>query len=228
MDNQENRLSQILLVEDDPMLGRSLSIKLDMEGYKVTWVTTLKEAERKLDEKPSILLIDVSLPDGNGVDFVRVNQERLRQMPVFVLTARTDEDIAVESLSIGVTEFIRKPFGVREFMARMKKALDEPVNYEPQLRVGELVILPKQRRILRDNVEIDLNRREYDIFYFMAQNIDRVVSRETIIGLMGNVEVSDRTVDSHVSHIRTRMREGGALSIKITPVYGIGYRLEKV
>lgn len=221
-------MNKILLVEDDPMLGRSLSIKLDMEGYKVTWVQTLNEATKKLDEKPDMLLVDVSLPDGNGVDFVRKNQQQLVRTPVFVLTARTDEDIAVESLSIGVTEFIRKPFGLREFTARLKKAFDEPVNYEPQLRVGELVILPQQRRILRDNIEIDLNRREYDIFYYMAQNIDRVVSREAIIGLMGNSDVSDRTVDSHVSHIRTRMREGGAISIKITPVYGIGYRLEKI
>ena len=220
-------MSKILLIEDDPVLGRSLLIKLELEGYQVNWSTTLGEAQKKLAENFDLLLVDVSLPDGNGIEFLRKSKEQLKNTPVFVLTARTDEDTAVESLSIGATDFIRKPFGQRELLTRIKKSLDEPLNYEPQIRLADVTILSGQRRILHKEAELDLNRREYDIFLFLAQNLDRVVTREALITMMGSSEIVDRTVDSHISHIRTKMKDKQIETVRIASVYGVGYRMEK-
>jgi two-component system OmpR family response regulator len=222
-----DNVSKILLIEDDPVLGRSLLIKLELEGYQVNWSTTLGEAQKKLCENFDLLLVDVSLPDGSGIDFLRKSREQLKNTPVFVLTARTDEDTAVESLSIGATDFIRKPFGQRELLTRIKKSLDEPLNYEPQIRVADVTILSGQRRILHNESELDLNRREYDIFLFLAQNLDRVVTREALITMMGSSEIVDRTVDSHISHIRTKMKDKQIETVRIASVYGVGYRMEK-
>lgn len=220
-------MSRILLIEDDPVLGRSMLIKLELESYQVAWVTTLAEAEKKLEENFDLLLVDVSLPDGSGIEFIRNHKSKLDKIPVFVLTARTDEDTAVESLSVGATDFIRKPFGLRELLTRMKKALDEPINYEPQIRLADLTILSEQRRIMHREAELDLNRREYDIFLFLAQNLDRVVTRESLISMMGSHDIVDRTVDSHISHIRAKMKDGLVESVRIASVYGVGYRMEK-
>lgn len=220
-------MSKILLIEDDPVLGRSLLIKLELEGYQVSWSTTLGEAQQKLAENFDLLLVDVSLPDGNGIEFISKSKEQLKDTPVFVLTARTDEDTAVESLSIGATDFIRKPFGQRELLTRIKKSLDEPLNYEPQIRLADVTILSGQRRILHNEAELDLNRREYDIFLFLAQNLDRVVTRESLITMMGSSEIVDRTVDSHISHIRSKLKDKQIESVRIASVYGVGYRMEK-
>jgi DNA-binding response OmpR family regulator len=221
-------MSKILLIEDDPVLGRSLSIKLDLAGYQNLWVQNLKEAEAHIDDPEfQLMLLDVGLPDGNGIEFLKTIRAHV-QTPVIILTARVDEDAAVESLHGGATDFIRKPFGSRELEARIKKALSEPLNREQQLRVGEVTVFLDQRRVIYKNAEIELNRREFDFFRFLAQNLDRVVSRETLIASVGkSSDISDRTIDSHMSHIRTKLKDKGVEGLRIVPVYGVGYRMEK-
>lgn len=218
-------MSKILLVEDDPVLGRSLSIKLELESYQVVWLQTLRAAQQRLKEEEfQLLLLDVGLPDGSGIEFLKKNRDTLpEKMVIIVLTARSDEDTAVESLECGAHDFIRKPFGSRELSARIKRALSEPLNHEPQLRVGDLLILLEQRKIIFKESTVDLNRREFEIFKFLAQNIDRVVHRETLIAALGSgSDIVDRTVDSHISHIRAKLKEKNVDSLKIAPVYGLG------
>jgi len=222
-------MNNILLIEDDPVLGRSLSIKLDLDGYKTFWVQTLHDATQSLlNDKFEMLLVDVGLPDGNGIDFLKKVRETSTTLPVIVFTARSDEDAAVESINGGANDFLRKPFGSRELAARMKKVLHEPLSLEPHLKIADVVIFLNRRKLLYKDVEIDLNRREFEIFKFLAQNLNNVVSREMLISAMGSdSNIIDRTVDSHVSHIRAKLKEKKVESVKITPVYGIGYRLEK-
>lgn len=221
-------MSKVLLVEDDPVLGRSLSIKLDLESYPNTWVQSLKEAQQVISSgEYNLILLDVGLPDGNGIEFLRKNREQIKA-PVIILTARGDEDTAVEGLNGGAADFVRKPFGSRELIARIKRALSEPVNSDEQLKVGDLRILLEQRRVLYKDTEVDLNRREFDFFRYLVQNMDRVISRETLISSVGkSLEISDRTIDSHMSHIRSKLKDKGVESVRIVPVYGVGYRMEK-
>jgi two-component system OmpR family response regulator len=119
-------MTAILLVEDDPVLGRGLSVNLELEGYKVSWMRDLKSALQFKDEnKFDLAILDLGLPDGSGLDFLKDLRKQDFQKPVLILTAKTDEDSVVVGLQDGANDYIRKPFGNKELLARIKTALRE-------------------------------------------------------------------------------------------------------
>lgn len=214
------------MVEDDPVLGRGLSVNLDLEGFKVNWVRDLKSAFQAA--KPDLVLLDLGLPDGNGLKFLRSLRQSDPQVPVVILTARTDENSVVEGLQAGANDYVRKPFGHRELFARIKTALRVPQAQGPCTRYADLRVQFSERKVYYGANQIDLNRREFDILSYFVQRAETVVSRESLIGSIDkNGEIFDRTIDSHVSHLRSRLRLAGVTSVRIASVYGVGYRLEK-
>ena len=222
-------MSKILFVEDDPVLGRSLSVNLEIEGYGVVWVRDLKSAIKvNATEAFNLVVLDLGLPDGNGLSFCSRLREAHSRVPIIILTAQTDEESVVEGLTQGANDYVRKPFGARELLARIKTVLREPSLRENQVRFGELVVLIDQRKSFYDGKEIELSRREFDILSFFVQHAEAVVSRERLIEAVDSgSEINDRTIDPHVSHVRARLRTAGAQLLQISPVYGVGYRLEK-
>lgn len=222
-------MTAILLVEDDPVLGRGLSVNLELEGYKVSWMRDLKSAlQFKQENKFDLAILDLGLPDGSGLDFLTDLRKIDFQKPVLILTAKTDEDSVVEGLQDGANDYIRKPFGNKELLARIKTALREPQVRGAQLRYGDVIIHPDKRKAMYGEKEIELNRREFDLLCNFVQHADSVITREALLqALDKDGEIFDRTIDSHVSHLRTRLRHAGVDSLQISSVYGVGYRLEK-
>jgi two-component system OmpR family response regulator len=222
-------MSRILLIEDDPVLGKGVKLGLELEGYGVEWVRDLRSAKAANDaEKFELAILDLGLPDGNGLSFCSGLRAAGSRMPILILTAKTDEDTVVAGLTAGANDYIRKPFGSRELVARIKNTLREPSTREDQVRFGDILILKAQRRVMFSEVEIDLNRREFDIFCFLVDHGGAVVSRAQILDHLDREgEILDRTLDSHLSHIRKKLRDAGVGSVKIAPVYGVGYRMEK-
>ncbi len=230
----ETNARAILLVEDDPLLGRGLSVNLESEGFQVRWVRDLASAFRSYTARDVVLIVlDLGLPDGDGFDLLRKLRDTGSTLPVVVCTAQTDQDKVVEALQLGARDYVRKPFGGKELIARIRAALGELHKTGPQLRYGELVILPDQRKVLFRDQEIELYRREYEVLAFLVQRAEAVVSRDS---LLEHIErqvtdkeegIYDRTVDSHISHVRGRLRAAGVHSIQISSVYGVGYRLER-
>lgn len=220
---------EILLIEDDPILARGICVNLELEGYKVHWASDLKSGGEANRRKPlNLILLDINLPDGNGLDLLRELRKSGSRIPILILTAKTDEDTVVEGLQSGANDYIRKPFGIRELLARIKTALREPQNSEPQIRFGDLLILIDQRRVLFEDKAIEFSRREFDILSYLIQHAETVVPRKTLLETIDNeAELFDRTIDSHVSHVRARLRQAGVKSVQISSVYGLGYRLEK-
>jgi two-component system OmpR family response regulator len=220
---------ELLLVEDDPVLGRALQISLEMEGYHVTWTRDLKSAQLVTEKtKLDLVILDLGLPDGSGISLLKKVRESGSVIPVIILTAKTDEDSVVEGLQTGANDYIRKPFSKKELSARIKTALRELQTRDRQIRFGELVLFPDQRRILFNENEVELKRREYDILCYFIQHAEAVVSREDLIKSFDkDSEIYDRTVDSHVSHVRARLKKAGVMSVQINSIYGLGYRLEK-
>jgi two-component system OmpR family response regulator len=220
---------ELLLVEDDPVLGRALQISLEMEGYHVTWTRDLKSAQLVTEKtKLDLVILDLGLPDGSGISLLKKVRESGSVIPVIILTAKTDEDSVVEGLQTGANDYIRKPFSKKELSARIKTALRELQTRDRQIRFGELVLFPDQRRILFNENEVELKRREYDILCYLIQHAEAVVSREDLIKSFDkDSEIYDRTVDSHVSHVRARLKKAGVMSVQINSIYGLGYRLEK-
>lgn len=219
----------ILLVEDDPVLGRGLSVNLELEDYRVLWVKDLKSATRTNgQEKLDLVILDLGLPDGSGLTFLSEIRAKGSRLPVLILTAQTDEDSVVEGLQKGANDYIRKPFGNKELLARIKNVLKEPQNREAQVRFGSLVVLFEKRQVFYNESEIELNRREFDILCYFLQHAETVVTRDVLLQILDKEgEIFDRTIDSHVSHLRARLRQAGVKSIQISSVYGVGYRLEK-
>ena len=220
---------EILLVEDDPVLGRGTMVNLELEGYRVHWATDLKTAYAANETKKlGLIILDLGLPDGSGLKFLADIRAGGSRMPVIILTAKTDEDSVVEGLQLGANDYIRKPFGNREFLARVKTTLREPQSREHQLRYGDVLILIDKRKVMHGESEIEVNRREFDVLKYLVEHADSVVTRESLLqSLDKSGEIFDRTIDSHVSHVRSKLRKAGVASVQISSVYGVGYRLEK-
>lgn len=219
----------ILLVEDDPGLSRGIQVNLELEGYKVSLATTLASANKISSTSTfNLIILDLNLPDGSGFDFLSQIRSSGNKTPVIILTAQTHEDAVVEGLQRGANDYMRKPFGNKELLARIKAVLKQPILKEEQVRYADVVLLIDQRLIRYKEKNIEINRREFDILKYLLQRADKVVTRESLIQDMDkDSEIYDRTIDSHISHLRTKLKQNQVSSIKISSVYGVGYRLEK-
>lgn len=223
-------MAQILLVEDDPGLGKGLKVALEIAGYAATWVESVHEAERALAKDSfDLVLLDLNLPDGSGLRIARSCQKDKPSLPIIILTASSDEDSVVAGLEAGAADYVRKPFGNKELLARVKVALRGRLeSAEKVLQYGIIKLVPEKRRVLIGENPIELNRREYDILAHFVAQAESVVTRESLLRVLKKEgEIFDRTIDSHISHLRTRLKQGGAGEIQISSVYGVGYRLER-
>jgi DNA-binding response OmpR family regulator len=222
-------MQRILLVEDDPGLGTGIKIFLEYEKYEVTWVQNLESARHKNQtEKFELVILDLGLPDGSGISFCEEIRAQGSRMPVIILTAQSDEESVVRGLKSGANDYMRKPFGNRELLARIQNVLRETVVRDDQIRYGDLLVLREKRRIMNGQTELELSRREFDILLYLVEHAESVVTREQLISNVDkDGEMIDRAVDSHLSHIRSKFKKNGIVSVKITPIYGIGYTLEK-
>jgi len=222
-------MNKLLMVEDDPVIGKGLKLSLELENFEVVWAQTLKNAEESLQEKKyDLVLLDLGLPDGSGLDLCKKLRASGSGTPIVILTAQGDEDSVVQGLQSGANDYIRKPFGQKELMARIQNAIRGPRPRDAQIGFMDLILYKDQRRVLYLGKELELNRREFDILCFLMESAELVVTRDSILQKLNKEgEIFDRTVDSHLSHIRSKLRQAGVESIQITSVYGIGYRLEK-
>lgn len=227
--NGRNVVMNILLVEDDPALARGLQLTLEAEGYSIIRADSLSSAFRENQkEKLGLAILDLSLTDGSGFDFLNKVREGGSRLPIIILTAQSDEDSLVEGLQRGANDYMKKPFSNRELLARIKAVLREPQMRENQTRYGDLLLLHEQRIVKFKDITVEMNRREFDVLFLLIQKVDAIVTREAMMEYIDKEgEIFDRTIDSHISHLRSRLKAAGATNIKISSVYGLGYRLEK-
>lgn len=219
----------ILLVEDDPVLARGLQLTLQAEGYGIVWADNLKSAfDKNQKEKLGLVILDLGLTDGSGFDFLNEVRNSGSRLPIIILTAQSDEDSLIEGLQQGANDYMKKPFSNRELVARIKAVLREPQVREAQTRYSDLLLLHDQRIVKFKESNIEMNRREFDVLHFLIQRAEMIVTREALMEHIDkDGDIFDRTIDSHVSHLRSRFKAAGVTNIKISSVYGLGYRLEK-
>lgn len=222
-------MARLLLVEDDPILGRSLTVYLELEGYKIEWARDLRSGTAANDKAQfDLVILDVNLPDGSGLDLCQLIRAKGSRVPIIFLTAKTDEDSVVAGFNAGANDYVKKPFGNRELLARIKASLRETTRRDAQMRFGDLLMLVDKRQVFAHEKEIDLNRREFDILAVLMNQAEAVVTRDNLLeALDKDGEIFDRTIDSHVSHIRTKLKKSELETVQISSVYGVGYRLEK-
>lgn len=222
-------MSCIFLLEDDPILGQTVKRGLELEGYTVVWARDLRTGHSLRGQTlVDLYILDWNLSDGTGLSFCTQIRDDDKRVPIIFLTARTEEETAVEALSAGAHDFIRKPCGQAELLARAKRLLGEALNLEELVRFGDLTLHIGSRKARFKNVEFPLQRREFDVLVHLARNGGVISSRDAILEILDpDQTITDRAVDAQMSRLRGRFREFGIEAIEIKSIYGQGYRLEK-
>ena len=223
-------MANIFLLEDDPMVGKGIQLQLELESFKVDWAKSLTEARTKLKSltDADLFLLDVNLGDGNGYDFCQWLRQENFKNPVIFLTARTDEESVLKGFDNGASDYIRKPFSLKELQVRIRNQLADRQASLDVVRFAGLSLIKNQQVLKTGELLISLNRRELEILAAFFERPETIVTREQLIGkLSAGDEIYDRTVDSHISHIRAKLQKNGIKEIRINSVYGQGYRLEK-
>jgi len=221
-------MTRILLLEDDPLIARSLQMSLSYEGFDVRTGTTLAQA-RELTQSTlfDFFILDVNLPDGTGFDFCSEIRAHNENVPIIMLTAKTDEESAVNGIGLGADDYVRKPCGSQELAMRIHRLLERKVKIKRILAFGSLQMDLNKRVVSGSINELSLGRKEFEILKLLMQKQGNVVTREEMIKALGEDSgVYDRTIDSHLSHLRKKFRTALISDVSINPVYGVGYRLE--
>lgn len=220
-------MKKILIIEDDPQIAKILSINLKYAGFAVQFAPSFKEGMSEIKrEQYDLVLLDIGLPDGDGLDLCQRLRESGDDVPILFISARSDEATVVKAISQGADDYLKKPFGLEELKARMNKILKKFTPSLTSIQFGELTIDPANRMMKTMDRFVSLGSKELGIMILLAKRSGEIVSRENILeALYQNVDLYDRTVDSHMSHLRRKLRELADNKLQINSVYGLGYRL---
>ena len=223
----------ILVVDDNPKITDVLRAYLEAEGFRVLTaadgVTALEMAEA---ERPELALLDVMLPGIDGIELTRRLQRDL-DIPVILVTARTDEVDRLIGLEVGADDYVTKPFSPREVVARVRAVLRRSERSRDAVRgntllVGPLAIRADRREVTVDGAPVELTRTEFDILATMAAHPGRVYTRMQLMeAAQGDAfEGYERTIDAHVKNVRRKLGDDPKSPSFIKTVFGVGYRLE--
>ena len=222
--------SVILIVEDEESYQDALNVGLSVEGFVVVGATNIAEARALLlSSKPDLVLLDVMLPDGSGIDYCRELHDTTH-IPVIMVTARTSEVDVVLGLEIGAADYVTKPYRLRELVARIRAVLRRPQSSgdDEVISFGNLRIDFTRRTVTRDNREVELSRKEFDLLALFATRLGQVVTREVCLDtLWWGLELSDtRTLDTHVKRLRQKIEDDPASPRHLITIRGVGFRLD--
>jgi two-component system response regulator RegX3 len=222
--------SVVLVVEDEPSYQEALNIGLTVEGFVVVGASNLAQARLLMSStRPDLVLLDVMLPDGSGIDYCREIYDSSR-VPVIMVSARTSEVDIVLGLEIGAADYVTKPFRLRELVARMRAVLRRPITSldEETVTFGDLRIDVVRRTVTKQGIEVELSRKEFDLLALFASRLGQVVTREVCLDtLWWGLELTDtRTLDTHVKRLRQKIESDPANPRHLLTIRGVGFRLD--
>ncbi|HSN02086.1 MAG TPA: response regulator transcription factor [Acidimicrobiales bacterium] len=220
----------LLVVDDEVSYRDALDVGLTHEGYRVMTAGSIAEAREAIaSTTPQLILLDVMLPDGSGIDLCR-ELTRESTTPVIMVSARTSEIDIVLGLEIGAADYVTKPYRLRELVARIRAVLRRPAPAsEPDsVTFGNVTIDLVRRRVSRDDVAIEMSRKEFDLLALFAAHLGDVVTREVCLDtLWWGLDLADsRTLDTHVKRLRQKIEETPATPRHLVTVRGVGFRLD--
>ena len=224
---------RVLLLEDDPAIARTICYALEREGIAVTHSLLIADARQQWASIAfDALLMDVGLPDGNGLDWCRELRSTGSIAPVLVLSARGEEMDKVLGLELGADDYLSKPFSPRELLARTRALLRRSRQFKPaaQTQPAQALQIDEQgQRILLHSQTMDLTRREYQLLQSLIQSAGRILSRDALLEQIWGLgsESTDRTVDTHIKTLRAKLRERLPGQEVIITHRGLGYSLNQ-
>ncbi|MGA8246329.1 MAG: response regulator transcription factor [Nocardioides sp.] len=222
-------MSSILVIEDDPAIRSAVQRTMTDRGHAVAVAASgMAGLEHVLQEKPDVVLLDLGLPDVDGLTMISMIRAA-STVPILVITARDDDATIVKALDGGADDYVVKPFGADQVAARIRALLRRgavTAANEP-IRVGDLVIDERSRTVTLDGTPLELARKEFDLLLALAQRPGEVVTKRELLADVWRQAYggSDRTVDVHLSWLRRKLGETAAEPRYLVSVRGVGVRL---
>jgi two-component system KDP operon response regulator KdpE len=223
---------RILVVDDEPQIRKFLRISLAARGYDVIEAARGDEAvKRCADDKPALMVLDLGLPDLDGEEVIR-RVRRWSSMPIIVLSVRAGEREKVAALDAGANDYVSKPFGIQELLARVRAALrdhDRDTD-EAHIMVGDLDLDAPARRVRVDGHEVKLTRKEFAILLMLARNAGRIVTHQNMLRELWGPAHEHEThyLRIYIGHLRQKLGDDPARPRFIENEPGVGYRLIEV
>lgn len=224
-------LAQVLLVEDDPAIARTVCYALERDGIAVRHSLQLADARAQWSrQRFDALLLDVGLPDGNGLDWCRELRSAGCAAPLLVLSARGEEMDRVLGLELGADDYLTKPFSPRELVARTRALLRRAQRFQPAPAAAPAALFTidtEGQRVRVQGLPLELTRREYQLLRCLLERPGRILSRDFLLDSVWgqDSDSTDRTVDTHVKTLRAKLRTLLPQQDVITTHRGMGYSL---
>ncbi|GAB4182787.1 MAG: response regulator transcription factor [Calditrichia bacterium] len=225
----------ILIVEDEESLGKVLQFNLQAEGYHVVWVTDGKKAiETYREQTFDLIILDIMLPYMDGFEVARQIRKTDPQVPILMLTARSQVQDRITGLETGADDYITKPFHLNELLLRIQRMLVRKSWYkssatkQSELTIGKITIDFKNLKLFKDEQEKELTLHEAMVLRYLIENRDKIVSRKELLKEVWNLdeEVETRTVDNFIVRLRKFIEPDPKNPKYIISVRGVGYKFE--
>jgi two-component system KDP operon response regulator KdpE len=220
---------KILVVDDEPPIRRLLRTGLGTQGYEIHEAENAAQAHAYLErEKPDLVVLDLGLPDQNGLDLLRQLRDDGLHVPVVILSSRTDEAGIVQALELGADDYVTKPFGMRELIARIRVAIRHRLQQQgerPLFKVGDLAVDLVRRIVKVRGEEVKLSPREYEILRVLVQHAGKVLTHQFLIREVWGGIADVQNLRVYVRQIRQKIEADPEQPNYILTETGVGYRL---
>jgi len=219
---------KVLVVDDEPPIRKLLRMGLSAQGYEVIEAPNGRSALERLAQNPDLIILDLGLPDMQGLELLRTIRGRNDSVPVVVLSSRGDEAGKVQALDLGADDYVTKPFGMDELLARMRAALRHQLQVHgerPVFRVGDLSVDLVRRIVKVRDQEIKLSPKEYDLLRVLVQHAGKVLTHKFLLGQLWDDLTDAQYLRVYVRQLRQKIEADPERPHYVLTETGIGYRL---
>lgn len=232
---------KILVIEDELSIATLLQYNLKQAGYDVVTANDGRDGLNKaIAEKPHLILLDLMLPNLDGMEVCKELRMKKINVPIIMLTAKDDEFDKVLGLELGADDYMTKPFSPREVMARVKAVLrrsnvveqlqeEQPSTVEKEYHIGNLTVYPDRFEAFLDNKLLEFTPKEFELLLYLLENKNRVLTRDQLLSAVWHYDFAGdtRIVDVHISHLRDQIEENSRKPKFIKTIRGLGYKFEE-
>ncbi|HET7447887.1 MAG TPA: response regulator transcription factor [Methyloceanibacter sp.] len=219
---------KVLVVDDEPPIRRLLRTGLGTQGYQTLDAPNAKAALDLMSDKPDLVILDLGLPDMQGLDLLRQIRAQREDVPIVVLSSRGDETAKVEALDLGADDYVTKPFGMEELLARIRAALRHQLHLQgerPVFKVGDLSVDLVRRVVKVGDKVVKLSPKEYDLLRVLVQHAGKVLTHKFLLNQLWAVPIDAQYLRVYVRQLRQKIEPDPTRPQYILTETGIGYRL---
>ena len=219
---------KVLVVDDEPPIRKLLRLGLSTQGYEILDAPSGKVALELVAQKPDLIILDLGLPDMDGIALLRIMREKNEGVPIVVLSSRGEEAAKVQALDLGADDYVTKPFGMEELLARIRAALRHQLavhGERPVFRVGDLSVDLVRRIVRVGEKEVKLSPKEYDLLRTLVQHAGKVLTHRFLLKELWDDLTDAQYLRVYVRQLRQKIEENPERPHYILTETGIGYRL---